>query len=104
MHEGMREKCLGEHATACVCLSVRVRVRMQLLSHCYAVGIDLTKIGSNYTVNLQLKFEWQLMFNACETELRGESRALGILPFSCRTKPQQPRSAARFHSDQNNST
>ncbi len=65
-------------------------VRVQLLSHCYAVGIDLTKIGSNYTVNLQLKFEWQLMFNACETELQGYNRALGILRFSCRTIPQQP--------------
>lgn len=72
MHEGDGErerarKCLRKHLTARAC----VRARVQLLSHCYAVGIDLTKIGSNYTVNLQLKFEWQLMFNAFERGLQG---------------------------------
>lgn len=54
--------CVCGYTYMCVFLSICVC--LQLLSHCHAAGIGLAKIGSNYTMNLQLKFEWQLMFNA----------------------------------------
>lgn len=70
--------CVYECAYICVDLSICVC--LQQLSHFYAVGIGLAKIGSNYTVNLQLKFEWQLMFNAYVRTPEGTCSLPHMLP------------------------